>query len=93
MKVTVQPVATQAETVRIAVDREYLEGIQLEGMVPEPESVESGADQVIFVFSVREPNEPMTIMFDIEPETIGVRTLRLGLDGDQPLNLRQIVFP
>jgi hypothetical protein len=39
------------------------------------------------------PDQPATVTFSIMPDQMGLRTVRVGLDGGNTLTFRQMVYP
>jgi len=93
MEIRLQPTAMQGDTARVWLDREYLRGIQVERVIPEPESVEVTADRAVYVFKVNQSDQPASITFYITPDLIGTHTVRVGIDNGETLTFRQIVYP
>ncbi len=93
MEIQVGQGAIQGDTIRLWVDREYLQGNQVESVVPEPDSMEARPDRMIYVFKVNQPGAGTTITFNMNPQQIGPRTVRVGLDNGQELSFRQFVYP
>jgi hypothetical protein len=96
VKVRVEPAATTAKTVRISIDRNFLESLRLESVMPAPSRVEVGSGRGLYVFDVVEPGAPMTVTFDFQPEKIGRSEGRVGLESaSEPryVALRRFVYP
>ena len=53
---------------RIRIGRDYLQGVKVDHITPEPESVEVDKDSVVYVFRVADPGQPTTIKFELEPD-------------------------
>jgi hypothetical protein len=79
--------------VRVALDRAFLDGVELERVVPEPEHVQASGEQVMFAFGndVRAPQ--MTASFHLRPVDIGPRTTKVAASGGASVQLTQWVFP
>ena len=93
LKVRLAPNLATDSTVRVWLDRNYVEGIELERVVPEPEHVETAGDRVVFVFRVADPAQPAEIIFHIQPERPWIQSGRIGLASGPPLAFSQFVFP
>jgi hypothetical protein len=85
--------AVTAERVEVWVDRAYLQGVQLERVVPEPEEVQSAGDRLIYVFGVDTPGQPVTITFDLRHMEFGSKSGQVGLGDEPALSFSQFVFP
>jgi hypothetical protein len=87
------PEASPDGTVRLWIDRDYIDHLQVKHVTPRPESEEGGADRQVFVFRVTSPGEPAEITFHFEPEGGGYRTCRMGRVGGPELSFGQFVYP
>jgi hypothetical protein len=88
--------ATRGPEVRVWVDRGYLDASRIEAVVPAPIRAEAGADRVVFVFAVAEPDRQLTVAFRLQPEHVGPILGQAGLEGPaarRPVAFRQFVFP
>jgi hypothetical protein len=90
---TIAASATTEETVRIAISNEYLAGVQVSQVQPQPEHMELAADEIVYVFPVAERGKPLTITLEIEPRDYWLHrgSIRLA-DGDS-LRITQFVYP
>jgi hypothetical protein len=81
------------EQVEMWVDREYLRGISIENVVPEPQEVRSAADGLVYVFAVDQPGEPLTVSFDVRHTAFGAKSGRVALVDGPALDFAQFVYP
>jgi|SRR5687767_5584791 len=82
---------TQAnDTVGIWLNDSYLDAVEVEDIVPEPESVVSGNGRVTYYFATA-ANPKIT--FHVKPDKIGPRSVTLGLDGGPSVRFQQFVLP
>jgi hypothetical protein len=89
-----EPAATRAGEVRLWVDRQYLDDSKVDTITPPPSRVEAAADRLVYVFSTRRPGEPVTIVFTLQSERIGLSSGRVGLDDAEGfVPFRQFVYP
>lgn len=86
------PAAGEAET-QFWIDRDYLEKVQIEGVSPEPDSVEVGPDRLFFTVKVVDPGQPVHVVVDTQFEDSGWIQGQIGMDEGQPLSFSQFVFP
>jgi hypothetical protein len=84
--------APQSEA-RVWLDQTYLEGITIETVFPEPQSVEAGPERVTYVFKLEQPGQPATITFSLLHETSGLQQARVGLADREPVTFRQFIYP
>ncbi|MCA1626498.1 MAG: hypothetical protein LC742_00825 [Acidobacteria bacterium] len=78
---------------RIWLDRTYLEGVQVESVTPQPDSVEAGTDRMTYVFQMPDPNGPTAITFNLLTQQIGTLRGRVGLAEGQTVTFTQFVYP
>jgi hypothetical protein len=74
--------ATKAATVRVWLNRDYVESVKIDMIEPEPENVEAAADRMIYTFAQAEPGQPITVIFHLATERFGVLNGRAGLEAD-----------
>jgi hypothetical protein len=74
---------------RLWLDRDYLNGIDVERVVPEPAAVVAERDRVVYIFE----GAPERITFEILPDRLGPRRTRLGVGDARPVVLTQFVYP
>jgi hypothetical protein len=79
--------------VRIWLNREYLEGVRVTNLTPEPESVEAGPDRFTYVFNAPDASQPSVVIFRLEPDHIGRLKGQVGLEGGASLSFKQFVYP
>ena len=79
--------------VRLWLDRGYLESVRTQTVTPEPDSVEAGRNGFTYIFKVDNPNRPIVVTFDLQPQTIGRLEGRVGLEGGERVEFEQFVYP
>jgi hypothetical protein len=80
--------------VSVWVDREYLDGLQVQQITPQPSSAKTGAKRLTYVFEVDDPNGPAMVTFDLLPEQeIGALRGRVGVGDGEPVSFGQFVYP
>src|ERR687889_647174 len=87
--------AVQGGQIRLWINREYLKGIQLQEVDPQPDTVEASPERLIYVFDAEEGPEdrPTEITFELEPDEMGTLAGRVGLDGEASRTFEQFVYP
>jgi hypothetical protein len=78
---------------RVWLDRDLLEGIQLEAVTPPPLRVEAGPDRHTYVFPVTDPEQGTAVVFRFRPEALGRHAGRIGLPGGTELKFSRFVYP
>lgn len=72
----------------VSLGKEYLEKIEVERVVPQPESVEAKENGLVYSFKV---DKGGTITFYIKPQSAGPRELEIEVQG-QKKSLDQFVY-
>lgn len=93
LQVEIAGEAVAGEQVELLVDREYLQGVQIEKVVPEPEAVRGAADDLVYVFAVDEPGQPLTVSFDLRHIEFGAKSGRVAAPNGQTIEFGQFVYP
>jgi hypothetical protein len=91
--VEVAPGSAVDGEVRVWIDAEYLATLGLQSIVPEPDSVELGAERITYTFPVSEGDGPMEIIFQYEHEGFWQQDIQLGLVDGASLEFHQFIFP
>jgi hypothetical protein len=93
LKIHLGPGTSSEGQVRLWINRDFIENIQLEHIDPEPESMEVGSDRITYVFKVSDPNQPTAVTYHYEPNSYGSRPIRIGIEGGSQLTFTQFFFP
>lgn len=93
LRVAIDEGAAQSDQVQLSFHRAYLDGLQVESVFPEPESVEVGGDEVVYLFQLRRAGAAATVIFDLMYEDIGRKQALLRLDGHPPVSISQFIYP
>ncbi len=80
-------------TVRLRLDRGYVEEIHIERIDPEPESVLAGKEHVTYEFKVADPERRAMVIFNIRPTGTWSRRGRIGVEDGPSLPFSQFIFP
>jgi hypothetical protein len=82
----------QPDQARVWISQEYLSGLQLEQVQPEPDSWTAMDDGVVLAFPVTGP-EPLSVELQVRPAEIGLLRGAVGVPGRDPLRFWQFVYP
>ncbi len=93
LRVRLNPVAADGKEARLWFSEEYLEGVQVQKVTPQPKSVEAGSGRLIYVFEINESGQPTDVTFNLQPEKIGPLKGRIGYNGRESLGFAQFVYP
>ena len=73
----------------LTVEAEYLAGFSIERVSPEPDSVRSARDRLIYSFEA----PPSQVTFSLTPREVGGQEGSFSLKGAERLSLSQFVYP
>lgn len=93
MVVQVGPAGAQNEEVRLRVGRKLLDGLQVQNITPQPDSMELMPEEIVYVFNVKEPNAPMRITFDMQTAKAGSHGGQIGIENGAAVDVRQFIYP
>lgn len=85
-----EPGATEVE---VALSRDYLEQVQVEGVTPEPDSVRSQALDLVYVFGVGPGAEEVDLTFDFTVATIGPAVGSIGPPDGERVTVSHLFYP
>lgn len=92
LQLQVRPDPAQPGTARVWISSEYLSGVQVRQVQPEPDSW-IGVDRgVVLAFPVSGP-DPITVQLQIRPDQIGLLRGAVGAPGREPVEFWQFVYP
>lgn len=79
---------------RVWFDRSFIEDVEVQQVLPDPLVVEAEGDRYVWVFAVpKGAGEPLQVTFRYQPDFIGRRVARLGVDGGPRLAVWQFALP
>ncbi|WP_424136958.1 hypothetical protein [Roseomonas chloroacetimidivorans] len=94
LRLHINPELAHNGTLRIWIDRRFLEALALENVLPQPDTVELGTDRHTYVFAAPKLGGQTAITFRYKP-TVKFRTVpvRLGTEDGPELAFWQFVYP
>lgn len=95
LAVRLEPAATADETVRLSLNRDFLDSAKIETVLPPPARVEAMAGRLVYVFAVAERRVPLTVTFTFDPQKVGVHEGTVALESGETrrVTFRQLVYP
>ncbi|MBN1239385.1 MAG: hypothetical protein JXB36_12855 [Gammaproteobacteria bacterium] len=81
IRVAVEPSPSGERTLRLWVDRAYLQGLGLAQIVPRPQRTEAGADRIVMEFALAAAGEPVTILLNVQPQKLWKVDGRIGVES------------
>lgn len=79
--------------VEVWLNRDFTDALRIEGVTPEPESVETGASRVTYTFEVDESEGRARISFDVMHQGVGSQQGEVGIAQGPSVSFRQFVLP
>lgn len=93
MTIALGPNVAQGGVARLVFSRDFVDRISIGEVLPEPASVETGAEEVAYTFEVKDASQPSEIRFDFEYDQAGRARGTVGLEGGPRLEFDAFVWP
>jgi hypothetical protein len=93
LKVHLGPGAAAQPTVRVWIDRRYMESAELKQVTPQPVGMEAGAERLILTFRRVDGDRSTAITFNMRPSRSGSLSGRVGLIDGPTVRFDQFVYP
>jgi len=77
----------------VRVNRQFLEAIELGGVVPEPLSVASAGDHLVYEFGATPGDREVHAVFEFKPLGLGRQGVEVAAAGSERVNFSQFVLP
>jgi hypothetical protein len=80
--------------VTVWFDRDYLQNVQVERIVPEPDLAYIDQNRIYYQFQTANPEETVQITFHLMASHFGLMRAQIGQDTvELPLEIQQVVYP
>jgi hypothetical protein len=97
LTVLLSPEAIEEGIARIWLEREYIQAVEIDRIVPEPEQEEAAEQQgvpgILYTVRVVGTGQPARVHFYIKPDHYGMQRGRIGLLDRSPVTFEQFVLP
>lgn len=93
LKMRVPAEAVDDSEARIELDREYIEALTLEAIMPEPASVEAMPESIAYLFRIDRNPGTKTVTFNVTHQAVGLVSVRVALGGHRAVTFNQFVYP
>ena len=90
--ITIQLSRTAKPETSVRVDREYLAGLQIERIIPQPQDEQAEGESVVFRFATHGTGSAV-ITFHVRPMKPGELSGTFAIVGGQPVELSHFVYP
>lgn len=92
LAITVAP-DTVRDELRLQVNREFLNRVDVQRIIPEPSSSEMSDKNITFTFPLRSNRGAMQIAIRYEPQAQGWLPIIIGAESGMKLQIKQFIFP
>jgi hypothetical protein len=81
------------DELRIQLDRNYLENIEVNSITPAPDREIKDADWITYVFKINGGSLPFTAYFYVTPQKAGPLSGAFQLQNGNPVSFSQFIYP
>lgn len=93
LHVHVAPAAVEQGTATVVLAEDYVTANEVEQVSPQPDAVTAVPGGLAYVFDVDGRSTSLDVRFDVRPDDVGLLRFGVGVDGDEPLQLWQLIYP
>lgn len=93
LRIHARPEAMAENALRLAIDRKYLQGVQIQRIVPEPARAEAGDEGVVYVIPLAGSGQSATVTFYLKTETIGPLSGSIEAGDGRVVTISQFIYP
>ncbi len=93
LRIEAAPGSAQEGQLRLWMDRNYVAGVEIQQIEPEPEQVMVAGNRMEFTFQVADPGQPSEVVIPMQHDAWGIKTARVGLVDGPELAFKQLVYP
>jgi hypothetical protein len=93
IELVIGPTLTGAGKFAIALNREFVDRVSIDRIDPEPESVKSDSNRLLYEFEVTADNQPAHVYINYEYAQFGASEVQINLENGPALVLHQFVYP
>lgn len=93
LKIFTRPEAARGDELRIHLSRDYMQGVQIQRVVPEPEHTELDNGGITYVFRLARPAQEAAVVFHFKMDIVGPLSGQLRAGNAEPLTINQFVYP
>jgi hypothetical protein len=93
LTIHLSPAAASAGLARIWIDRRFLDGFDVERILPEPRDVSADGERLVFTFAVGPAASITAIRFDLQANALWLREGAIGSIDGPSVRFSQLVLP
>jgi hypothetical protein len=93
LQLTLSADPSRPDTAAVWISREYLSSLNVQQVVPEPESWTAAGAGVVLTFPVSSPADRVLVQLQVRADEIGLVHGSVGVPGQEPVTFWQLVHP
>lgn len=93
LRVRLSPDVVRAGTVRLRLNRAFVDQVELDRIEPEPESVTVAPDEYVYQIKTAPTAEETEVVIHFQPDSFGSLPVRVGVGDARPVAFSQWVYP
>lgn len=93
LDIEVNPDQVREGQVELWISTDYLEGIQIESISPQPDEVRGEGSRQVYVFLAGNPDAPVSISFSFSPDRMGRYSGEMGIVDGPGISFDQFSHP
>ena len=93
LEITVATAAADGGTIELWLDRQYVDALGIERILPQPESVETDDRRISYTFEVDTSRPRAVISFDVLYQALGMQSGGVGISDGASVSYRQFILP
>jgi hypothetical protein len=92
-ELTIRVATPPAGPLRISINRDYLDGVLLEQVLPAPASAQTAGDRLVYSFDRLEVPGPVEVKYVLQPMDVGSHEARISAGNGAAALIRQFTYP
>jgi hypothetical protein len=93
LEARVDPGAAANGAVRLWLDRDFLDKVDIERIIPQPVEAQTSGDRVVYRFAAPDADQPAVISFDLQPMEPGAVRGQMGLVAGPEIAFTYFIYP
>jgi hypothetical protein len=93
LRIRITPVVATDSVVDIWISQEYLHGLAVRWISPDPVDVAAGNDRLTYRFQLLKGSRVADLIFQVDADRLWMRRGAIGRVGGDSIRFRQFVFP
>ncbi len=93
LRIRITPTVATDSVVDLWISQEYLHGLAVQWISPDPVHVAAGNDRLTYRFQLLKASRFADLVFQVDADKLWMRRGAIGLVGGDSIRFRQFVFP